>query len=246
MNISIEIVARDEQQVNDTLLQITQHCPSVNTINVPDILRYKIRSWEAVRLARPHFQRIIPHIRAIDFDLHKPFHLAERLEADQVKEIIVISGDMPRSTLHTVYPTTSVALIRKLKQELPHLTIFAGVDPYRSGVQHELRYTQEKLDAGADGLFTQPFFDWRFMEIYADALPKDIPIYWGVSPVLTTTSKGYWETVNQVVFPADFQLTLDWNRAFAKTALDFARAQNGNIYFMPLRADVGTYLSGIL
>ncbi len=52
------------------------------------------------------------------------------------------------------------------------MTIYAGLDPYRDSLQSELNYTNEKLEAGADGLFTQPFFDLRWMEIYADHLPQ--------------------------------------------------------------------------
>ncbi len=245
MNISIEIVARNEAQIAETLMQVRDLCPSVNTINVPDILRYKIRSWDAVPMVSPHFSHVIPHIRAVDFDLHKPFPLLDQIARDGITEILVISGDADKNSLHPVFPTTSIPLIKKLKQELPDLTVYAGLDPYRDSLQSELRYTREKIDAGADGLFTQPFFDLRLMEIYADLLPK-VPIYWGVSPVLTENSRNYWETVNRVVFPAAFEFTIDWNRLFAQAALDFARAHNGNIYYMPIRADIKEYLHGVL
>ena len=244
MNISIEIVARNEEQITETLRQVRDFCPIVNTINVPDILRYKMRSWDAVPLVNPHYPHVIPHIRAVDFDLHKPFPLIEQIARDGITEILVISGDADKNSLHPVYPTTSIPLIKKLKQELPDLTIFAGIDPYRGNIQSELRYSAEKIEAGADGLFTQPFFDLRLMEIYADMLPK-VPIYWGVSPVMTENSRNYWETVNRVVFPSDYAFTLEGNRQFARAALDFAQAHSGHIYFMPIRVDIREYLYGI-
>ncbi len=245
MNISIEIVARDEQQIAEALLQVSGFCPTVNTINVPDIVRYKLRSWDAVPLVNSRFPHVIPHIRAVDFDLHQPFPLLEQIERDGISEILVISGDVNKNSLHTVYPTTSIPLIKKLKRELPTLTVYAGLDPYRDSLQSELNYTHEKLEAGADGLFTQPFFDLRLMEIYADMLPQ-VPVYWGVSPVLTEKSRNYWETVNRVVFPRDYALTMEGNRQFARAALDFARAHDGHIYYMPIRADIKEYLHGIL
>ncbi len=152
MNISIEIVARDAEQIAAELLQVSDFCPSVNTINVPDIVRYKLRSWDAVPLVNARFPHVIPHIRAVDFDLHQPFPLLEQIERDGISEILVISGDINKNSLHTVYPTTTIPLIRKLKQELPGLTVYAGLDPYRDSFQNELNYTLEKLEAGADGL----------------------------------------------------------------------------------------------
>ncbi len=64
--------------------------------------------------------------------------------------------------------------------------------------------------------------------------------------MLTEKSRNYWETVNRVVFPRDYALTLENNRQFAQAALDFARASEGHIYFMPIRADIKAYLHGIL
>ncbi len=107
MNISIEIVARDEAQIAEALLQVSDFCPTVNTINVPDIVRYKLRSWDAVPLVNPRFPHVIPHIRAVDFDLHQPFPLLEQIARDGISEILVISGDVNKNSLHTVYPTTS-------------------------------------------------------------------------------------------------------------------------------------------
>lgn len=260
MNISIEIIARDEQHILDTLLQVREFCPSVNTINVPDIVRYPMRSWEAVRVANAHFgrgqnehapferapfKRVIPHLRAVDFDLEQPFPLIEALERDGIDEVLVVSGDVNKDSTRQSYPTTSIPLIRKLKQELPRLIVYAALDPYRDSLKSELRYAAEKIDAGADGLFTQPFFDLRLMDIYGDAL-RGVPVYWGVSPVLTDNSRRYWETVNQVVFPADFEPTIEANRQFAQAALDFARDHDQHIYYMPIKADIKAYLHGIL
>jgi len=58
-------------------------------------------------------------------------------------------------------------LIRRIKREAPELTVYAGFDPYRSGVQAELEYAHAKLAAGADGLFSQPLFDERLLDVGA-------------------------------------------------------------------------------
>ena len=39
-------------------------------------------------------------------------------------------------------------------------------------MKKELDYTKKKIDAGADGLFSQPFFDLNLAEIYLDQLQR--------------------------------------------------------------------------
>ena len=72
--------------------------------------------------------------------------------------------------------------------------------------QEEYRI-RRKLQAGAVGFFTQPFFDMRFLEMYADML-SGLNIYWGVSPIMSARSQSYWELKNNVVFPHSFEPTI--------------------------------------
>lgn len=245
MNISIELVPRSEADVQQDLEIVRANLSRVTMVNIPDLLRFPLRSWRACGIAKNHYERAIPHIRAVDFDPHAAFLIAEELDELGLDTLLVVSGDLDRTSSRKMYPTNSVDMIRRLKEELPHLTIYAGIDPYRSGLQDEYRYAQEKLEAGAVGFFTQPFFDLRYMEIYADML-SDAEVYWGVSPVTTRGSQNYWETVNRVVFPKDFEPTLEWNRDFASKVLDFIEAYDGHAYFMPIRVGILEYLQGIL
>lgn len=246
VDISIEVTARDEAHVLHEVARIKAHLPQVNVINVPDILRFPVRSWKACRLIKPTYDQVIPHLRAIDFSPHRPFELANELDSTGIDRVLVISGDNNRTDLRPVYPIDSLTMIKKLRQEMPHITIYAGIDPYRQDFQGEYRYAMQKLEAGASGFFTQPFFDLRMMAIYAELLPN-VPIYWGVSPVLSAKSVAYWETVNRAIFPKHFDPSMAWNRQFAQDALSFVRSQpQGNIYYMPIRADVIEYLEGIV
>ncbi len=245
MNISIELVPRNEDSVQQELTSIQEHLPRVNMVNIPDLLRFPLRSWRACAIAKTCYPLAIPHIRAVDFDPHTAFEIAAELDEKGLDTLLIVSGDLDRTSSRKMYPTNSVEMIRRLKQELPHLTIYAGIDPYRSGVQDEYRYAQEKREAGAIGFFSQPFFDLRMMEIYAE-LFADVEMYWGASPVTTQRSMNYWETVNRVVFPASFEPTLEWNRQFARDVLNFAEAHDGHVYFMPIRISAVEYLQGIL
>lgn len=243
--ISIELVPRSETALRKELELIADQFPAVNRINIPDILRFNMRSWQGCNIASEIFPNTIPHLRAIDFDPNKPIQIDTELCRDEVEAVLVITGDPPQDMAHKCYRTSCLEMIRRLKRELPQLKVYAGMDPYRSGIKEEIDYLRAKQDAGAEAFFTQPFFDLRLMEIYQGFL-QGCTIYWGISPVLTDNSQNYWEIKNNAVFPPDFEPTLEWNRNFAKKALAFAKENNGNIYFMPIRTDISAYLDGII
>jgi methylenetetrahydrofolate reductase (NADPH) len=243
--ISIELVPRDHDALLQEMRLVRDNFPAIDILNVPDLLKFPLRSWEACGQAKQLFPRTIPHLRAIDFDLREPFPLVESFREKGIDSVLVIAGDQPQDMSRRVFRTSSVELIRALKLEMPDLTIYAGIDPYRSGIKAELDYIKRKIDAGADGFFTQPFFDLRLMEIYYDLLPK-VETFWGVSPVMSARSKDYWDNLNNAIFPPDFEPTLEWNRTFARRALEFCRNTDSNIYFMPIRVDLVKYLKGIL
>lgn len=242
--ISIELVPRSQEQLTSELQQISQHFPHLQTVNIPDLLRFPVRSWQGCALAKEYVAHAIPHLRAIDFSRTEPFPLLQFLADHQLQELLIVTGDPPPADQNRPDGATALELIRLVKTARPDLKIYAAIDPYRKGIQCELEYIQAKLEAGVDGFFTQPFFDVRLMEIFYEQLP-DLNIYWGVSPVLGDGSKKYWITRNRAVFPSHFQPTMEWNQMFARRALQFAQETGTNIYFMPIRADVLDYLSGI-
>ena len=243
--LSIELVPRDRESLQQEMQSIREHFPAVETINIPDLLKFPLRSWDACSQAKAFFPHAIPHLRAIDFDLRQPFPLVDDFTQAGIDTVLVIAGDQPQDMSRRVYRTSSIELIRALKSAMPSLKVYAGIDPYRTGIKTELDYVKRKADAGADGFFTQPFFDLRLMEIYYDLL-QGIETFWGISPVMSVRSKDYWDNLNNAIFPPDFEPTLEWNRNFAKRALNFCQSTDSSIYFMPIRVDLVKYLDGII
>lgn len=241
--ISVELVPRDAEFLLTELESIKGRFPA-DTVNIPDLLRFDMRSWEGCHLVRKAGKEAIPHIRAIDIDVRKPLPMAEYIYENNITEIVVLTGDRPQDMSRKIYPSTSVDVIRKFKQEMPKIKVYAAIDQYRSSIRNEIEYAMRKLYAGADGFFTQPFYDLRFMEIYAEQL-RNTEVFWGVSPVLSENSVNYWEVKNNVVFPIDFRPTFEWNVKFAQDALAFVANQNSNIYFIPIRMKVAEYLAAI-
>ncbi len=245
MRVSVELVPRSQIDLEGQLDQVQKYLPSVDTINMPDIHRFEMRSWEACTIASKYFSHVIPHIRAIDVNPEAPLAMANELRAAGVKEVVVISGDMPTEISRTIYGTSALTVIRKFRDELPGGRIYGALDPYSQGFQAEIEYAHQKLEAGASGLFTQPFFDLRLLDIYSGLLPG-VQIFWGFTTITSKRSMRYWQARNRVIFPVDFQPNLEWSRRFAYEAFNFLQSSNGNAYFMPIGVDVADYLAGIL
>uniref|UniRef100_A0A7C3EAM5 Methylenetetrahydrofolate reductase n=1 Tax=Gracilinema caldarium TaxID=215591 RepID=A0A7C3EAM5_9SPIR len=242
MNISLELVPRDEQSISEGLSVVSRYS-DISLINIPDLLRFPIRSWEACAIIPPHY-RSIPHLRAIDFNLDEPFTLGEYFKNHHIDRVLVVAGDPPQDMKHRVFPTHTTDFIKKLKTELPELTIYAAFDPYRSNIRYELDYLKAKEDSGAEGFMSQPFFDVRLLEIYAEYL-EGRTVFWGVSPVLSEKSRNYWEARNRAIFPRSFRPDLHWNISFGRQVLQFCKTNHFDLYLMPIRVDLDTYLQGL-
>ncbi|NLW56933.1 MAG: methylenetetrahydrofolate reductase [Firmicutes bacterium] len=242
--ISIELVPRSSESLQGDLELVKTGFPQIDTVNIPDLLRFELRSWEACRLVKNYYQRAIPHIRAIDLDLNSPLPFADCFAELGIEEVLVLTGDPPQDMTRMIYPTDSVALIKKFKQEFPQVKVYAALDQYRASMRVEYDYIKRKLDAGADGFFTQPFYDLRLLEIYAEML-EGLEVFWGVSPVTSSKSVTYWETKNHVIFPKEFEPSLEWNIKFARQALEFTEQIKAHIYFMPIRTNLQAFLAGL-
>ena len=245
MRISVEIVPRSADAVLRDATLIRERLGWVTMLNIPDLPRFSLRSWHACAHTAGVFANSIPHVRAIDMAPHRPLPMAETLRSAGLTEVLVVGGDPPHDLNHVVYPQSSIDVIRRFKKELPNLKIYAAVDPYRQGFRAERDYISRKLEAGADGFFTQPFFDHRLLELYAELL-EDAVVFWGITPVVTAGARAYWETTNGAIFPRGFEATMQWNRAFASETLRLIKSMNSNVYLMPIRVDLAEYLDDLI
>lgn len=244
MNISLELVPSKLDTLVVQLEKAKENFPEIEIINIPDLLRHEIRSWEGCKVAKESFNRVIPHIRAIDINPDMPLPMGEFLAKNNINEVLVLKGDLPQSIQQKIYDTSTTEVIRKFKSEYPKIKVYGAIDPYRSSLKSEKLYIEKKIRAGADGFFTQPFFDRRLLSLYEDIL-DGIDAYYGLSPVLSEGSQNYWYTKNNVIFPRSFTPDMNWNIRFAKEMLERAEAKNKNIYFMPIRTNIVQYLTNV-
>jgi len=242
--VSVELVPRDEASLREALGLVAPYREQIDVINIPDLLRMPMRSWEGAAVAQEQFPTAMPHIRAMDIDLDAELPMKSYLREHNIREVLVIQGDPPQDMMHEVYPTTTTDVIRKFREEMPEVKVYAGIDQYRSSMAQERYRIQRKVQAGAAGFFTQPFYDMRYLEMYADML-TGLEVYWGVSPVMTRRSQSYWERKNHVVFPRSFAPTLDWSVEFTREVMAFADKNDASLYVMPIKTNLEAYLAGI-
>lgn len=243
MQISFEIVPRSLTAFADQYAFVQSLGTAINVINVPDIQRFPLRSWQLNQHIDRKQYHFIPHFRAIDFK-RDGSDLAQIIEEYQLDKILLVSGDPPEGLSRIFYNTNVIELIQVIKQRFPELTIYAGFDPHRQGLQDELDYIQRKVEAGASGFFSQPFYDERLLDIYLEHM-QNLQVYIGLSPITSVSSKRYWEVKNRVKFPVSFQPDLQWNVNFANRVIALAAKQDFNIYFMPIKIELAEYFRQI-
>ena len=154
----VEVVPRDKAvfltEVTDI---INQFGDTVSGINVPDVLRLTNRSTDAANWLIQEGIDVIPHIRAIDQPIESHLKTFKDLHQNGLKSVLIISGDIPANPQHPVYSVSTLDLVAACKKELPALNVYVGFDPYRQSIKSELAYCQQKIQAGADGFFRNPF-----------------------------------------------------------------------------------------
>jgi methylenetetrahydrofolate reductase (NADPH) len=243
MKFSFEIVPRSLSAFTEQYGFLKTLDSVIDVINVPDIQRFSIRSWEVGEHIDNTKYQFVPHFRAIDFKIAGG-ELFRIIEEHGLKQILLVSGDPPEGIRREFHNTDVVDLIRVVKQRFPTLKIFAGFDPHRLGLQAECDYIQRKVDAGAEGFFSQPFYDSRMIDIYIEHM-QGLDTYIGLSPITSMSSMNYWEVKNKVKFPKEFRPDYAWNIEFANRTIEAVCAAGLNIYFMPIKINLEQYFGGL-
>ena len=81
--IAVELVPRSEEELRGELKLLKETRLKVDRINIPDLLRCEIRSWEGAAIAQD-FYPAMPHIRAMDVDLSKPLAMGNYIKEHNI------------------------------------------------------------------------------------------------------------------------------------------------------------------
>lgn len=239
----LELVPHDLDRLSQHAEIYLKQFPQLDGINVPDILRVEHRSYTAAAALLKHGITTVPHIRRIDHPISKTIEIISALVDKGLKHVLIVKGDLPQN-MQDIFDIKAETVISTLKKKLPELKVYAAIDQYRQSFKSEYDYCQEKIDAGCDGFFTQPFFHPDFAKVYLDQI-RNSNIFIGFSPVVTEKSFNYWVNRNNAVFPKNFEYTLEHNARIAKELIKITEDYNQHTYHMPIRVNVADYLAAV-
>lgn len=238
--LSIELVPRDLAGLVEQADQVCSRFSQFEWLNIPDIRRVEHRSHDAAIAAAHLPLRVIPHIRARDRTPNETVEILHRLVEAGVHDALIVTGDRFDQEAQAGHPTALDALEAARAAGVP-ITLWAAFDPYRGELKAEFEYARAKIEAGAQGLFTQPFFDLRLAEICLDQL-HGCDTFLGISPVTSAKSCAYWERTNRVVFPPHFEATLEYCARLTADLIQLVQSYGQHAYLMPIRVDPLDYL----
>ncbi|MFC1617290.1 methylenetetrahydrofolate reductase [Candidatus Margulisiibacteriota bacterium] len=239
MNL-IELVPKDL----NLLIQQAEKClefPEIAAINLPDIIDLPIRIEVGGKALLEKNIPCLPHFRAIDRTVEEHIKLIQEFIDLGMKECLIISGDNENKK---VEKASTLEVVREIKKAHPGLKVYCGMDQYRTSLSEELTYCEKKLQAGADGFFTQPFYDLNLVEFYLKQL-QSTTIFLGISPVLSEQNYNWWKNKNKIVFPPEFEKTYPYHAKLAKSLEEIAESYNQHTYLMPIMADPIEYLNSV-
>ena len=236
---SIELVPRDLDRFAEEVDEVCRRFKQFEWLNIPDIKRLPVRSHEAALAVGHTPLRRVPHLRARDRSIEESLAILRSLVEAGVGDVLIVSGD-PSAGENEKAPT-SLDVLRAAKDADLRVRLWAAFDPYRGDLRAELDYVQAKLEAGAVGLFTQPFFDLRMAEICLEQL-EGIETFVGISPVTSEKSREYWERTNRVVFPPHFEATLEYCARLGGELIRMCQSRGQHVYLMPIRVDAVAFI----
>jgi methylenetetrahydrofolate reductase (NADPH) len=162
----------------------------------------------------------------------------ERLKEKRIENLIALSGDPPQGVSDwKPHPDGFRHSIELVREALAHgfsiaVAGFPEVHPRSKSREEDLRYLKEKVDAGADVIITQLFFDNDHFYRFADDLRRlgvKVPIVPGMLPILSTAQVRRFTALCGAKIPAQLEERLARvdgdDEAATKLGIDYATEQ---------------------
>jgi methylenetetrahydrofolate reductase (NADPH) len=149
-----------------------------------------------VRLRKETNLTVVSHLTTVGSSKDEIYQILERYDASGINNILALRGDPPKGQTEFVQAENGFAyaaeLVAFIKKHFPKMGIavagFPEGHPATPNRLKEIDYLKAKVDAGADYMVTQLFFDnhefYDFCERCELAGIK-VPIIAGVMPILT-------------------------------------------------------------
>lgn len=239
--IALELVPNSYESLLEQATFARNQVASIQSINIPEMQSKSIKGHDAARFFLQQGIDAIPHFRTRERTLEDFQVILEELLPLGLQKVLLITGDPPKEDPQAEALLTPVQAIPPLKKKFPSLKFYVGIDPYRQSLKDEMDYCLQKLDAGADGFFSQPFFDPALLDVWLHLL-QDTEFWVGLSPVTTDSFRRYWENVNRVIFPRNFSIDLESNCQQERLLLEKVEAAGQKAYLMPITVSIEEYI----
>jgi methylenetetrahydrofolate reductase (NADPH) len=149
-----------------------------------------------VRIKRETDLTVVSHLTCVESTRDDILPILERYTENGIENILVLRGDLPAGVTRWSAPPDGFAhaidLVTFIKIHFPHMSIgvagFPEGHPETPNRLKEIDYLMAKVDAGADYIITQLFFDnhdfYDFRE-RCELCGIRVPIIAGIMPIIT-------------------------------------------------------------
>lgn len=161
----------------------------------------------------------IAHVTCISSAKNEVYNILTSLKENNVQNVLALRGDYPRDSVSDNFPTdgfkNSVELIEYFKKN-SNLCVGAACYPEKhpdaKNLDADIEFLKRKMDAGADFLVTQMFFDNEAFYNFYDKAHKngiDLPIITGIMPILNKNQINTIVNLTGNTIPEKFRRILD-------------------------------------
>ena len=167
------------------------------------------------RIHRECGLEVMCHLTVVGQSKDQVRSVLERLKEKRIENLIALSGDPPQGvTDWKPHPDGFRHSIELVREALAYgcfsiaVAGFPEVHPRAKSREEDLRYLKEKVDAGADVIITQLFFDNDHFFRFADDLRRlgvKVPIVPGMLPILSTAQVRRFTALCGAKIPAPLE-----------------------------------------
>jgi methylenetetrahydrofolate reductase (NADPH) len=158
---------------------------------------------------------VMPHLTCIGASKDYIRELLQEYKTKGIENIMALRGDLPRGCpkheVHSGDFCYAVDLVKFIKQ---CGDFCVGVAVYPEGhietvsLDEDLKYTQQKIDAGADFAVTQMFFDNTYYYDFLQRIRKkgiNIPVLPGILPLTNIEKVKEFTSICRTTIPSDIE-----------------------------------------
>lgn len=191
------------------------------------------------RIHRQCGLEVMCHLTVVGQSKEEVRSVLKKLKEKGIENIIALGGDPPQGVVDwTPHPNGFHHSIDLVREAVSHrwfsiaVAGFPEVHPRAESRQFDLRYLKEKVDAGADVIITQLFFDnedyYRYVED-ARKLGIKVPIVPGILPILSVPQVRRFTALCKAKIPPPLEKMLakveDDDEGAARLGIDYATRQ---------------------